>query len=74
MKPGPRGGFWHYQSYRRWYFRQWRAEHAEYRERERQRQLLNRAIGRLVHAGDLRPVRDGVRRERQRLDRVDRPE
>lgn len=32
--PGSRGGRWHDPEYRRAYFRAWRAEHPEYRERD----------------------------------------
>lgn len=42
--PGSRGGRWHDPEFRKAYWRQWRAEHPEYRERERQRRLKQRII------------------------------
>ena len=36
---GSRGGHWHEPAYRSAYYRQWRKDHPEYREREQQRSL-----------------------------------
>jgi len=35
--PGCRGGHWHEPEYRRAYYRRWRQEHPEYRERDNAR-------------------------------------
>jgi hypothetical protein len=48
--PGSRGGQWHEPEFRRAYWRKWRAEHPEYRDREKQRSLLNKGITRVVRA------------------------
>lgn len=48
--PGSRGGQWHDPAFRAAYWRKWRREHPEYRERERRRMLLNKAIRRLERA------------------------
>lgn len=44
---GSRGGRWHDPTFRRYYYRRWRAGHPEYRERER----LRRARGRTSEQG-----------------------
>jgi len=44
--PGSRGGKWHDLAWRRAYWRQWRAEHAEYRKREQERKARRRAARR----------------------------
>jgi hypothetical protein len=46
--PGSRGGHWHEPAYRSLYFKRWRLEHPEYRERERRRRLLDKAFARLA--------------------------
>ena len=48
INPGSRGGRWHDPDFRRAYYRQWRADHPEYRERDRRRRLLAHALTRLV--------------------------
>jgi hypothetical protein len=44
---GSRGGKWHDPVFRRAYYRRWRKNHPEYRERERQRSLKNKMEARV---------------------------
>jgi hypothetical protein len=51
--PGSRGGSWHDREYRNAYHRAWRANHPEYRERERLRRARKRAQDRNEDPADI---------------------